>query len=579
MKKEVSWVVGGQQGEGIDSTGEILAAALNRLGYHIYGYRTFSSRIKGGHTNYTIRISTERVVGNAEKIDILLAFDQDSITRLGENLAKGAIVITDADGKVSIPAELGINHVAVPMTQISKDLGNTLMKNTVGLGVSAALMGLGKEDFAAIIKEQFERKGEKVVNLNTEAFMKGYQFIKDANIDLSSTELLPGDGKRRYMMSGNEAAGFGALVGGCRFLAAYPITPASEIMQYLIKEMPNYHGAAIQVEDEIASLIMAIGAGYTGVRSMTSTSGPGLSLMMEALGYAGMTESPVVIIDVQRAGPSTGMATKHEQSDLYEMVYGSHGDLARIVLTPGTVEEVFYDTALAFNLAEKYQVPVIVALDMALGLCKQTVEVFDFDTINIDRGQVMTEEELEKLGSDFKRYLLTENGVSPRSLPGQKHGLYLATGVEHDPSGHIFEGRENRVKMVDKRFKKLEGAAKELKGHSLEYLGSENPDLLTIGWGGTKGQLTETYQTLKEEGYNVAHLHFRAVSPFPKEQVQAYIYAAKKVLIVENNSSGQLGNIIAQAIDIDRNRVQKLLKYDGNPFIAAEIISRCREVL
>ncbi|EKP95748.1 2-oxoacid:acceptor oxidoreductase subunit alpha [Thermaerobacter subterraneus] len=573
MSNELTWVVGGQQGEGIDTTGEILASALNRLGYYIYGYRTFGSRIKGGHTNYRIRIAQRPVYGIAPQIDVLIAFDQDSINRLAGEMAPGGVVVFNGKGgRGKLPPGVeGVRLIEVPMLDLARELGNPIMKNMVGVGVSAALLGLAPEDIEPIIDERFAGKGGKLVEANKTALRRGYdaalQALGEADGHL---HLAPADGRRRYLMTGDEAAAFGALVAGCRLVAAYPITPASEIMHWLVKKLPQYGGVVVQSEDEIAAISTVIGAGYAGVRALTSTSGPGFSLMQEALGYAGMIEAPCVIVNVQRAGPSTGMPTKHEQSDLFEMVMGSHGDLPRIVLAPVTIEDCFYGAVDAFNLADRYQTPVILALDLALGLAKQTVEGIDFERVRIDRGAVALPDDLNWEGGDFKRYRFTDTGISPRSLPGMPGGLHLATGLEHDETGHITEDRGNRVRMMQKRLRKFT----QVDGvEAVRYEGPEQPEVLLVGWGASYGALREAREILTERGVATGHAHIRLLAPFPVGPVAELLARARHVFVAENNAQGQLAALMRQHIDsADKARLRTVNKYDGTLFLPAEIV-------
>ena len=573
MSNELTWVVGGQQGEGIDTTGEILASALNRLGYHIYGYRTFGSRIKGGHTNYRIRIAHRPVYGIAPRIDVLIAFDQDSINRLAGEMAPGGVVVFNGkSGRGKLPAGVeGVRLIEVPMVDLARELGNPIMKNMVGVGVSTALLGLSPEDIEPIIDERFAGKGGKLVEANKEALRRGYDAARAALGEVDGRlHLAPADGRRRYLMTGDEAAAFGALVAGCRLVAAYPITPASEIMHWLVKKLPKYGGVVVQSEDEIAAISTVIGAGYAGVRALTSTSGPGFSLMQEALGYAGMIEAPCVIVNVQRAGPSTGMPTKHEQSDLFEMVMGSHGDLPRIVLAPVTIDDCFYAAAEAFNLADRFQTPVILALDLALGMAKQTVEDIDFTRVKIDRGEIALPDDLNWDGGDFKRYRITESGISPRSLPGMTGGLHLATGLEHDETGHITEDRANRVRMMQKRLRKFAGVQDV---EAVRYEGPERPEVLLIGWGASYGALREAREQLEAQGIATGHAHIRLLSPFPTEAVNDLLARSNHIFVAENNALSQLAALIRQHADAaDKRRLRTINKYDGTLFLPGEIV-------
>ncbi len=438
MISQLSWKVGGQQGEGIESTGEIFCIALNRLGYYLYGYRHFSSRIKGGHTNNKIRVSTTEVRAISDDLDILIAFDQETIDFNFHELRPGGIVVADAKFNPTIPDNTDVNLYVIPFTDIASELGTSLMKNMVAVGASSAVLGLDETAYLDVVEEIFGRKGEQVVQKNMDAIKRGSQYMKELlGEKVNMMQLEKADGQKRMFMIGNDAIAFGAVAGGARFMSAYPITPASEIMEYLIKKLPKVGGTVIQTEDEIAACTMAIGANYAGVRTLTASAGPGLSLMMEAIGLAGITETPLVIVDTQRGGPSTGLPTKQEQSDLMAMIYGTHGEIPKIVMAPSTVEEAFYDIVEAFNLSEEYQVPVIFLTDLQLSLGKQTVEPLKLDKVEIRRGKLDLEAELPERENKayFKRYEVTEDGVSPRVLPGMKNGVHHVTGVEHDETG------------------------------------------------------------------------------------------------------------------------------------------------
>lgn len=390
---ECTWKVGGEQGEGIDSTGEILAKVLNRKGHYIFAYRHFMSLIKGGHTNYKIRIMDHSVHYQGDHLDILIAFDQRTIEENWYELHNESTVIYDSSKKEMHPLE-GKNPTMapIPITTMAKELGNEIIKNMVACGASAAALGLDPKDFDSVIEELFAKKGDKVVDLNRQAFQKGFDYYKEKFA--KSYPLPVPTSNELYLVSGNEMTGLGALLGGCRYLSAYPITPATEIMYWLLHHLPKYGGRVVQMEDEIAACIMAIGANYAGVRAATSTSGPGLSLMMEALGLAGISETPLVIFDVQRGGPGTGLPTKTEQSDLNEMLYGSHGEIPRIVLIPSTIEECLSFAHRAFHLAEEYQCPVIIGSDLFLGMSKKSSDTINIDQYQIEKRFIVTQEEL-----------------------------------------------------------------------------------------------------------------------------------------------------------------------------------------
>lgn len=578
MKSQVSWKVGGQQGEGIESTGEIFATAMNRKGYYLYGYRHFSSRIKGGHTNNKIRVSTTPVHAISDDLDILIAFDQETIVLNHHEMREDSVILADSKAKPEKPEDCKAQFIVLPFTEIAKELGTPLMKNMVAIGATAALMQLQTETFETLIQNMFEKKGEKVVQLNIEALNEGYRVMSEQRENITGDFILEeGSGAPHLYMIGNDAIGLGAITGGSRFMAAYPITPASEIMEYMIDNLPKVNGTVIQTEDEIAAATMAIGANYAGVRAFTASAGPGLSLMMEAIGLSGMTETPLVIVNTQRGGPSTGLPTKQEQSDLMQMIYGTHGDIPKIVLAPTDAEDAFYLTVEAFNLAEEYQCPVIVLSDLQLSLGKQTVPNLDYQRVEIRRGATITED-IEREADDkayFKRYALTESGVSPRPIPGVKGGIHHVTGVEHNEEGKPSEAANNRQAQMDKRMKKTEQLLIEA---PVEGQVEEEVDVLFIGFISTKGAIEEGVQRIKDAGHTAAHMQIRQLHPFPTETVQNAVNKAQKVIVVEHNYQGQLANIIKMNVQLG-DKLIKQTKYDGTPFLPKEIETKGLEIV
>ena len=578
MKSQVSWKVGGQQGEGIESTGEIFATAMNRKGYYLYGYRHFSSRIKGGHTNNKIRVSTSPVHAISDDLDILIAFDQETIEVNHHEMRKDSVIIADSKAKPEKPEHCDAKLVALPFTATAKELGTTLMKNMVAVGATCAVMNLDISDFETLITNMFTKKGDKVVEMNIEALNEGYRLMNeqlshiDGDFVLEKTEGTP-----HLYMIGNDAIGLGALSAGSRFMAAYPITPASEIMEYMIENLPKVGGTVVQTEDEIAAANMAIGSNYAGVRAFTASAGPGLSLMMEAIGLSGMTETPFVVINTQRGGPSTGLPTKQEQSDLMQMIYGTHGDIPKIVVAPTDAEDAFYLTIEAFNLAEMYQCPVIILSDLQLSLGKQTVESLDYNKIEINRGETI-QSDIERDEDDktyFKRYALTESGVSPRPIPGVKGGIHHVTGVEHNEEGKTSEAADNRQQQMDKRMRKTE--------HLLINQPVENnavhdeADILYLGFISTKGAIQEGKERLEQQGLKVNHLQIRQLHPFPSKTIQEAVDKASKVVVVEHNYQGQLSNILKMNVNVGDKLINQT-KYDGTPFLPNEIEAKGLEI-
>lgn len=578
MKSQVSWKVGGQQGEGIESTGEIFATAMNREGYYLYGYRHFSSRIKGGHTNNKIRVSTTPVHAISDDLDILIAFDQETIELNHHEMRDDSVIIVDAKAKPSRPENCKAQLIVLPFTDIAKELGTKLMKNMVAIGATCAIIDLDIKSFESLIANTFGKKGENIVDMNVQALHAGYEAMKEEMTDLKGDYHLEASQSEPHLyMIGNDAIGLGAISAGSKFMAAYPITPASEIMEYMIENLPKVNGAVIQTEDEIAAATMAIGANYAGVRAFTASAGPGLSLMMESIGLSGMTETPLVIVNTQRGGPSTGLPTKEEQSDLMQMIYGTHGDIPKIVVAPTDAEDSFYLTVEAFNLAEEYQCPVIILSDLQLALGKQTVEQLDFSRVEIKRGELL-QSDIERDEDDksyFKRYALTASGVSPRPIPGVKGGIHHVTGVEHSPEGKPSESAQNRQEQMDKRMRKTEKLL--INEPVIDDQPYDEADILYIGFISTKGAIQEGEARLEDEGIKVNHLQIKQLHPFPTQIVQEAVDKAKKVVVVEHNYQGQLANILKMNVNVHQKLINQT-KYDGTPFLPHEIEEKGLEI-
>ena len=578
MKSQISWKVGGQQGEGIESTGEIFATAMNRKGYFLYGYRHFSSRIKGGHTNNKIRVSTSPVHAISDDLDILIAFDQETIELNHHEMREDSIIIADAKAKPQKPENCVAQLIELPFTSTAKELGTALMKNMVAIGATSALMDLNTSTFETLIDNMFSKKGNKVVDMNIQALNMGYDLMKQQVTNVNGDFTLEnGSGHPHLYMIGNDAIGLGAIAAGSRFMSAYPITPASEIMEYMIANLPKVDGTVVQTEDEIAAATMAIGANYAGVRGFTASAGPGLSLMMESIGLSGMTETPLVIINTQRGGPSTGLPTKQEQSDLMQMIYGTHGDIPKIVVAPTDAEDAFYLTMEAFNLAEEYQCPVILLSDLQLSLGKQTVKTLDYNKIDIRRGEII-QSDIERAEDDkayFKRYALTTSGVSPRPIPGVKGGIHHVTGVEHNEEGKPSEAPMNRQNQMEKRMRKTESLV--INNPVLLNEHDDKADILYIGFISTKGAIGEGAKRLKRQGVKVNTMHIRQLHPFPKDIVQQAINKASKVIVAEHNYQGQLSSILKMNTQVNDKLVNQT-KYDGKPFLPYEIEEKGLEI-
>ncbi|GLB60580.1 2-oxoacid:acceptor oxidoreductase subunit alpha [Cytobacillus sp. NCCP-133] len=575
--EELTIVIGGEQGEGIESVGEILTKVLSQMGFSLYGFRNFSSRIKGGHSDFNLRICTgKEIYVNAEKVNILVAFDKASIDLYLDQMDNSSIILFDSKSVKSdsfpLPKD-GVIVIEAPFQELASELGSPIMKNMVALGMICALNNQSGSVFHQVIKNRFIKKGTKTAELNIEAFEKGYAFIQEKN--LYSIPLGPVMNSKNMFLSGNEAMVIGAIAAGCRFMAGYPITPASEVLENLIQMMPEFGGVVVQAEDELSSIAMAIGASFAGTRSMTATSGPGISLMQEAIGLSGAIEVPLVIIDTQRGGPSSGLATKMEQSDLTAMLGGTHGEIPRIIISPSTVQEALYDMGTAFNLAEKYQCPVFIAADLVLATSKQSAEILDPLKFEMDRGKRVTDEELAEQGKVvFDRFAFTKDHISPRTIPGQKNGTHHATGIEHGETGHPTEDYKNREKMMIKRMNKIETATL---GEDIKTEGN-GEDLLIIGFGSTYGAIKEASEGFNMKGIKTGLAQIRLLHPFPADQLESLINKARQVIVVENNFTGQLANVIKQHIS-DHSKIQKLSKFDGRPFKPSDISNFCKELV
>lgn len=547
--------IGGQQGEGVASMGKILSQSLNEYGYYVFGYRNFSSRIKGGPTSYHLNISDERIEATKEKINLLLALDQQAIDNHTHLLADDGIIIVEE----LFQAKITSNHFVFtyPFEKKGAELGNKLYGNMMAIGLISKVLSLPLDYISFQVKRLFSNKSETIKNSNLVALNFGYNLpTKIPDLNLTS----PNKKEKTILITGNQAVSLGLIGGGCKFMAAYPITPASEIMEYMAENIGSVGGSIIQAEDEISAISMAIGASYSGTRSITATSGPGLSLMGEAISLSGMTETPVVIVNVQRAGPSTGMPTKQEQSDLDAALYSGHGEFPRIVLSPGNPEEAFHDGVLGLNLADIYQCPVIILSDFYLGQSEYSSPIPKYQSISIDRGKIVPQEELDKRDNiPFPRYGYSEDGISPRTLPGQEKGLFYTTGVEHNEIGFTNTTPEVRVKMFNKRMSKL----KDVELDNSYIHNNINSHTLLIGYGSSKGVLDKIYSLYKDKENSVDTLQMRILFPFPKKSLIKIFEKYKNIVFIENNYTNQLYNLFRQYLEI-KQEVATFNKYDGN---------------
>ena len=575
MIEDISVMIAGKAGDGVLFTGNVLAKILKRQGWHIVTYRDFPSNIRGEATNYTIRASLRKIFGRGDRIDVLMAFDCDAILEHINSLAKGGIVLCEGRELTRLkPAErMDKTFHPFPMRILAKDkFGNEIFKNMILLGGLCYILDLDLSVIENVITETFlKRKGKEVVRRNVEAIHMGCEEAKKRIESRERHSLRRKKDENRLLISGNEAIGLGAFVAGCRFFAAYPICPATEIWQMLVHYFPECGGIVVQTEDELAAINMAIGASYAGTRAMTSTSGPGASLMMEGFGLSGMTEVPVVVVHVQRVGPSTGLPTKSEQSDLLQWIHGSHGEIPRIVLSPGSIQECFEFTIKAFNLAEKYQCPVILLTEQDYGQNYRTVTKFDVTKIEIDRGKLLTEKELLGI-KNYKRFAITRDGVSPRALPSMKNGIHMVESNEHDERGFRDESARNRTKMMEKRMKKLETARKDLVRPRI--WGHQDAEIGIIGCGSTLGPIREALAQLRDSGIDAKFMQVRTLWPFHQKEVKDFISTCKQCYVVDNNYEGQLRQLIYSRMrpGIELKGIRKYSAYTFRPKDIAEPI-------
>jgi len=561
--------IGGESGEGVISTGELTTLAAARAGFYVYTFRTYPAEIKGGHAVFQLRLSDHPLYSQGDELDVLLAFNQEGYDKHHAELRSGGTLVYDRDQveEASVRAE---KTFGVPLTSIARDeIKMPLAKNMVALGALARLFSIPEEITRELVEEKFKKKGAAVIQKNLEALTAGGNYIEKNFPDLEALHITVKPTDTRLVLSGNEAIGLGAIVAGCREYFGYPITPASDIMEFLAEELPKLGGTMLQVEDEIAALAMAIGSSFAGKKAMTATSGPGFSLMTELMGLAGMAEVPVVVADIQRAGPSTGMPTKMEQGDLNLAAYGSHGEAPRIVVAPINVEDCFYQTITAFNLAEKYQVPVVLLSDQSLAYRTECIRRPD-----LSRVQVWEREMFQATNGDgYKRYAFSETGVSPMAIPGTSGGNYVATGLEHSETGRPRYDPATHQKMTDKRFRKVTAATRDFP--AVETLGDADAELGIVSWGSTLGSVREAVELARAKGIKVVSFYPHVIHPLANGYLINDLKRVKRLIVPEVNMLGQFAGLIERQY---RGEVIRLNVYGGLPFKTRTIVEKIEEV-
>ncbi len=589
MENEVTIRIGGESGEGTISGGDILALAAARWGYYVYTFRTFPAEILGGPCMFQLRISDKPVKSMGDHADVLICLNREAFDRNVSDLRHGGVLMYDPSDFT--PDTGDFIAYPVPLNDLArKEVQLFQTKNMVMLGAISGLFGPPLEAITQVVVSKLSksRKANPILmEKNMLALDIASKYVTEQLTKRDAYQLGPVEKADRVVLNGNQAVVAGALMARCGFFAGYPITPASDIMEGLAKELPQIGGTFLQAEDEIAAITSVLGASFGGVRAMTATSGPGFALMSEAIGYASMAELPVVIVDAQRAGPSTGMPTKMEQSDLSFALSTGHGDTPRIVVAPADVADCYTLMIEAFNLAERFQMPVIFLTDQSLTARVESVDRSIFKPMEVvgrvlsaqnganaangaaNNGHVAAAGEEEHA---FARYAYTASGISPTSAPGHGAMSYVATGLEHDIHGHPDYEPQDHTAMMQKRFHKLVTAAAELP--QPQRYGDEDATIGVIGWGSTEGTIQEAVDRARAKGYKVASLHPRILSPLPDRAMLDFIGSVKTVIVPECNFSGQLANLLGAKYGLQAIRVNK---FGGIPFTAGEILQAIEE--
>ncbi|MFB6142499.1 MAG: 2-oxoacid:acceptor oxidoreductase subunit alpha [Halorientalis sp.] len=607
--RELMWRIAGGSGDGIDSTSQNFAKALMRSGLHVFTHRHYPSRIRGGHTYVEVRADAEPVRSRGNGFNFLLAlgdsfarnpqadaettYGNETVKPLTENLAdlnEGGVVVYDeglldeetlSDAGVDLEARAEENDwylYPLDLRGLAREHGREVMRNTAGVGATAALLDMDLEHIEALMEDAMS--GD-VLEANLDILEAAYESVGDREFSHDLRAPTGDHDEQQVLMSGSSAVAYGALDEGCRFISGYPMTPWTDVFTIMSQHLPQFGGVSEQVEDEIAAASLAIGASHAGVKAMSGSSGGGFALMSEPLGMAEMTETPVVLVEAMRAGPSTGMPTKPEQADLEHVLYTSQGDSCRVVFAPGNVRECYEQTRAAFRLAYEYQLPAIVLVDQKVtGEMRNVDEAFFDREPNPDPGSVLSEDEIAEAAhhesGKFNRYRHDgERGVSPRSIPGQKGGRFLASGNEHNEQGHISESPTNRVAQMSRRMAKVESVRADLDGREgshQTYYGPEDADHGILVWGSHQDTVFEAVDQLEDDGHSVRALGVSDLLPYPAEEVTAFLESVESCLVVEMNASGQFRGLTQRELGRFGPKLHSFLKYNGEPFEPHEVV-------
>lgn len=559
LKGDISVVLCGEAGQGIQTVENILVKAVKNSGYHVFSTKEYMSRVRGGVNSTLIRVSSSPVRSYVDQIDILVALSEDAVVHLKNRLSTDTLIIA-ANGILKDKYKQNWNVIEIPLMEIATQIGGLIFSNIIAAGLISKILNIPPEIFEKCIISMFQRKGEKILEKDIQAGERGYLLAKNILEENNITvKIEKNDSIKDYLLiNGTEAVGLGCIAAECKFMSAYPMTPSSPLQLFIAQNADDFEIIFEQTEDEIAALNMALGASYAGVRAMTATSGSGFALMEEAVGLSGMTETPVIIYLAQRPGPAVGLPTRTAQEDLNMALYSGTGETPRAIFAPGTLEDAFQVTWRAFNLADKYQIPVFILSDQYFADIYYNIPSIAIKDLKIEKHIVKTTK-------NYKRYKITENGISLRGIPGFGEGLVVADSDEHDEEGHITEDLEIRTRMVNKRLKKLEYLKKDTLKPELNF--GNDYQILIIGWGSTYGPITEALERMDDD--KISFLHYKQVYPLHHETIN-YLKKADKTVIFENNATSQFSNLIKfeTGFEIDH----KILKYNGMPFSVEEVI-------
>ena len=573
-KYDLAMGIGGEAGQGIATPGDILARIFVRRGLHLYTYNAYQSIIRGGHIFLTVRVSDQEIYSHGDKLDLLLCLNQDTMDRHLNLMGPGSRVIYNGDSITPGEVNDGVHMCPMPVADLSASR-NRLVQNAIAVGAIMSLMGVDFEVLEESLSLRFQRQGQNVIDENVRVARAGFDYAAENFVPYYDT--LPDGGKPLAVWAGNDAIAMGGAAAGVKFYCAYPMSPSSGILHWMASNARNLGIMVRQVEDEIGVANMAIGAAHTGVRAMCGTSGGGFALMTEAIGAAGMMEIPVVFIDVQRAGPSTGVPTKTEQGDLWQVLGASQGDFERFIVAPTDALDCYNTMPELFNLVDKVQCPAIVLSDLLIGEGRFSVDPDDIDMHpGIDRGDVITE---PAPANGYMRYQNTDSGISPRALPGISGYVHVVATDEHDENSVLisdeFTNPLKRRMMVEKRARKFQDIVKEIAPPEIE--GPADADVTLVGWGSTEGVIREARQLLADQGITANQLAIKWIVPFHSDEVTEIVTRAKKAFIVENNHSGQFYRYMRSetGLSVDGH----IRKYDGEPFMPHHIADGVKDLL